>query len=146
MTYLAHEALIAANLLGQHLVLVTITLHHLQAQRACVRRVWPVCLATSAMTSTCFFMCRQCGVTLRTTCCQMFLNFRRDSGFSRYSTAPSSILFMTSVALPPSDISTKGRSFKAVTNAGLSSATDLACSRLVRLQRVYVSSRSLLTT
>ena len=65
--------------------------------------------------------------TLRTTCCQMFLSFNWDNGFSRYSTAPSSMLFQTSFALPPSDMRTNGSPSSALTKAELSWTTILAC-------------------
>jgi len=57
----------------------------------------------------------------------MFRSLSVDNGFSKYSAAPSSMLFQTSLALPPSDISTSGRPFKECTKAGLSFATALAC-------------------
>ena len=48
-------------------------------------------------------------LTLRTTCCQIFFSFRLDKGFSKKSTAPSSIPRRISDLLLLSDMSTRGR-------------------------------------
>ncbi len=68
--------------------------------------------------------------TLRTTCCQMFFSFRLDSGFSKKSTAPSSMPRKTSVLLLVPDIRTSGNPltvFKNMLQSGAPRLIVCAC-------------------